>query len=342
MNPLRVGIILTARFTLNALANFVDVLRLAADDGDGSRPIRCQWQIMSTDSAPVTASCGIQVSPTSKLIQPRDLDYIVVIGGLLQGGFKLDKTVMQYLCDANAAGSRFIGICTGSFVLCQLGIMKGRKCCISWFHYRHFCDEFDDIEPIAEELFVVDGDRITSSGGIGACLVAAHLVEEQFGASLAQKALHIMQIDKTRPAAMLQPAPPLLTRCNDRFVTRALLLMEQNISSPLSIAQIADRLQITSRTLQRLFQRHLGKGPLSAYLSLRLTHAQLMLASRAPIREVVRSTGFSSHSSFCAAFRRAFGRSPSDAARQTLRTAERSHSSWDMDPRVFQGGPAKC
>lgn len=36
---LRVGFILARRFTLCAFANFVDVLRLAADEGDGSRPI---------------------------------------------------------------------------------------------------------------------------------------------------------------------------------------------------------------------------------------------------------------------------------------------------------------
>ena len=35
---LTVGFILAKRFTLCAFANFVDVLRLAADEGDRSRP----------------------------------------------------------------------------------------------------------------------------------------------------------------------------------------------------------------------------------------------------------------------------------------------------------------
>ena len=39
---LRIGFLLAPRFTLSAFATFVDVLRLAADDGDGSRPIRCR------------------------------------------------------------------------------------------------------------------------------------------------------------------------------------------------------------------------------------------------------------------------------------------------------------
>ena len=43
---LRVGFVLARRFTLSAFANFVDVLRLAADEGDRSRPIRCSWRVL--------------------------------------------------------------------------------------------------------------------------------------------------------------------------------------------------------------------------------------------------------------------------------------------------------
>ncbi len=49
MAQLNVGFILAQRFTLCALANFVDVLRLAADEGDRSRPILCSWKVLSRD-----------------------------------------------------------------------------------------------------------------------------------------------------------------------------------------------------------------------------------------------------------------------------------------------------
>ena len=39
---LSVGLVLVPNFTLLALANFVEALRLAADVGDRSRPRRCQ------------------------------------------------------------------------------------------------------------------------------------------------------------------------------------------------------------------------------------------------------------------------------------------------------------
>jgi transcriptional regulator GlxA family with amidase domain len=68
--PLRVGIILANNFTLSAFALFIDHLRLAADDGDRSRPMRAQWSIMSSRPDPMRASCGVMTSPTSSFLDP--------------------------------------------------------------------------------------------------------------------------------------------------------------------------------------------------------------------------------------------------------------------------------
>ena len=46
--PLRVGVILAHHFTLSAFAVFIDHLRLAADEGDRSRPLYVQWSIMAS------------------------------------------------------------------------------------------------------------------------------------------------------------------------------------------------------------------------------------------------------------------------------------------------------
>jgi transcriptional regulator GlxA family with amidase domain len=337
MKTLRVGIILTPRFTLNAFANFVDVLRLAADEGDGSRPIRCQWHVMSQNGRSLAASCGIEVTPTSALIDPQQLDYIAVIGGIIRGTTNIDTVVRDYLLKASMAGTCLIGICTGSFVLCRLGLMKAKACCISWYHYRDFLEEFEDVGQQAGELYVVDSDRITSSGGVGAALVAAYIVERQLGYSLAQKALHIMQIDKARPGAMLQPAPPLMQHCDEASVNRALLLMEQNLSSPLSISRIAARLCLSTRGLQRQFKMHLGHGPLTAYLHLRLRHAHWMLCARVPIIDAAIETGFANGSQFSAAFKRTYGYAPSDARRHVeFPTSPSALVRMEADRRVFE------
>src|SRR5690242_877628 len=80
---LSVAFMLRPQFTLLPFAAFIDALRLAADEGDRSRPIRCEWTVVARTLEPITASCGVQIAPTQVYGDPRRFDLIVVVGGLL-------------------------------------------------------------------------------------------------------------------------------------------------------------------------------------------------------------------------------------------------------------------
>jgi transcriptional regulator GlxA family with amidase domain len=316
IRPLRVGFVLANNFTLSAFAEFVDVLRLAADDADYSRPIRCRWHVLSSTDEPIRSSCGLLISPTSRFMDPLDLDCVVVVAGLLHRHSPLDRDTTDYLTCVARTRVNLVGICTGSFVLCRLGLMEGRKCCISWFHYRDFLREFDNLVPIADQTFVIDGNRITCPGGLGTIFLAAELVARHLGASTAQKVLHMLQIDRMKPGSSMQPAPPLGAISEDDRISRALLLMEQNLSNPVSISNIASNLHTSTRQLERRFKEVVGCSPQAAYLQLRLKHARWMLASNLSLASIAAETGFSDGAHFGRAFKVAYGINPSEARKQ--------------------------
>src|SRR3984893_9291426 len=95
--PLRVGVILAEHFTLSAFAVFIDHLRLAADEGDRSRPLHVQWSIMAGRQESVPASCGVLIEPTSRFLPAESLDYVVVVGGILHAGPQVDEATIRYL-----------------------------------------------------------------------------------------------------------------------------------------------------------------------------------------------------------------------------------------------------
>src|ERR1700726_4916710 len=109
--PLRVGIILAEHFTLSAFAVFIDHLRLAADEGDRSRPMHVQWSIMASGNESVLASCGVMLEPTSEFLAPEALDYLVVVGGILHAGPQIDEATTRYLREVAAARVPLIGVC---------------------------------------------------------------------------------------------------------------------------------------------------------------------------------------------------------------------------------------
>jgi transcriptional regulator GlxA family with amidase domain len=308
---LSVGFILARRFTLCAFANFVDVLRLAADEGDRSRPILCEWTVLSDTMNPVASSCGVLVQPTERLGDPRRYTYIVVVGGLIDEIPNLSPEYTRYLRRAAALGVPLIGVCTGAFILHRAGLMDGYRCCVSWFHHADFLEQFDGLKPVSDQIFIVDRDRLTCSGGASSAHLAAYLVEKHVGRAQARKSLRIMIIDDPLTAEKPQPGLPLDLSTDDALVKRALLLMQQNIDMPLPAAEVARRLGVNRRQLERHFQRTLGMAPAQASKVIRLEHAEYLLRhTPQSVTEIAASTGFCDSSHFIRAFRARRGITP--------------------------------
>ena len=106
---IRFGIVLLPNFTLTAFSGFVDMLRLSADDGDYSKPVRCAWSVIGETLAPVRASCGIQITPWETFDAAEPFDYVVVVGGL-HSGPQAPET-LDFI-RAAAGGATVVGICT--------------------------------------------------------------------------------------------------------------------------------------------------------------------------------------------------------------------------------------
>jgi transcriptional regulator GlxA family with amidase domain len=341
-----VGFVLANNFTLSALSLFIDALRLAADEGDLSRPIRCRWTVMAAKPEPVRASCGLMVNRTSGLEDPRQFQYIVVVGGLLHAGRQVDNETERYLREAARLGVPLIGVCTGSFILARAGLMEGYRCCVSWYHYRDFLEEFPDHHPVADRLFMVDRDRITCSGGSGVADLAAFLIERHLGRAVAQKSLHVLLLHRARLGSDAQPRPPMEGDSADERVGRALLLMEQNMTNPLPIATIATRLNLSTRQLERLFHAALGERPAIIYRRLRLRYARWLLENtERTITDIAIETGFSDSAHFSRQFKDFFAATPSGArsghARQlgedapNMRLTAHPRAGISADVRVF-------
>jgi transcriptional regulator GlxA family with amidase domain len=316
MTQLNVGFILARRFTLCALGNFVDVLRLAADEGDRSRPILCGWRVLSPTMDPIASSSGIVVQPDERLGDPTRFDYLVVVGGLVDEVEHLHADTVRFLERAAAAGVPLVGVCTGTFALHRAGLMQGYRACVSWFHHEDFLERFDGLEPVSDQIFVVDRDRLTCSGGVSSAHLAAFIVERHLGRARAAKSLHIMIIDEAMAADEPQPGMPLALVTDDALVQKALLVMQQSIEAPLSIGRVVARIGTSRRKLERHFRDALAMSPLEADRLVRIEQAKhLLRTTRRSATQIAADTGFCDLPHLIRVFRAAEGTTP-DAYRK--------------------------
>ncbi|MCE9664959.1 GlxA family transcriptional regulator [Halomonas sp. M5N1S17] len=310
---LSVGFVLLHRFTLFPFAAFVDCLRLAADEGDRSRQLRCHWTFMTSAGQEAVSSCGAAVSPCRTFQPPDEFDYIVVIGGVQDQQDRVDTTALAYLRQAAAAQVPLVGLCTGVFALIQAGLMKERRCCVSWYHHHDMVQRFPTIEPVADRLFIDDGDRITCAGGAAGADLAAYLVERHLGKAWAMKSLHIMQLDEGRTGVHPQPQPVVFGKVEDRLVRRSIALLEQHLGEAISMEVLAERVGTSRRNLERRFREVLGVGPQKFARDLRLRYGLWLLHyTSKSITEIGERCGFADTPHFSRHFRSAFGMTPSE------------------------------
>lgn len=308
---LRIGFLLTPRFTLTAFAGFVDALRLAADEGDQSRPVLVRWSILDTMSGPIVSSCGASLAPNAAMESPENYDYLVVVGGLLHGGQKIPQGMVKFLSKAAASGCKLIGLCTGSFVLARAGLLDGHLTCVSWYHRSDFEAEFPECRVISNQMYVVDRDRLTCAGGTSVVHLAAHIIERSIGRASAVKALRIMIEEQPLPSRTLQPEQVLSVRSTDSVVHKAMLLLEQQMQATTNIDQLCHSLNIGRRQLERRFQQDVGLSPAAYRQQLRLDRARwLLINTDLEVTAVALECGFQNSASFARLVRKAIGMSP--------------------------------
>ena len=312
--PVRFGIVLLPNFTLTALSGFIDMLRLSSDEGDNSRPVRCTWNIVGENLMPVRSSCGIQITPWSTFEYPEEYDYVVVVGGLLHSGSTTSEAIVSYLRAVGQTETTLVGVCTGVFALMRAGVLQGHRVCISWFHYWDFLERFPAAHEdllVSERLYVVDRRRITCSGGRASIDVAAAILVRHIDVGIVKKALRILQVDESARFDAPQPQPAGLAPTTHPKVKRAVLLMEQHLSQPLSMEALAAKVGVSVRQLQRLFKESLGTSPQIHARQIRLRMAKwLLLHTDRSISSIASVAGFADASHMGREFRRAFGTSP--------------------------------
>jgi len=319
---MRIGFVLAPRFTLAAFANFVDAVRLAADEGDRSRQIDCEWTVLGESGEMIESSCGLHVQPWGLLESPERFDYIVVVGGLLHDRTRVSSSVNVFLKAAANAKIPLVGLCTGSFILAHAGLLDGYQICVSWYHFADFKEDFPTLQVESSRMFVVDRDRLTCAGGTSAVHLASHLIEKHCGRSQALKSLRILIEQSPLPAGAWQPEEVVTRPSQDSLVKKAMLEIEQNIGDHTPLPKLARSLGIGVRQLQRRFESDIGIGVQEYRRNLQLSRAKWLVEhTDRPMTNIALECGFSDSAHFSRTFKAHFHILPS-LGRKRVRSAQ--------------------
>jgi len=315
--PLRLAFLLVPQFSMMAFSAAIEPLR-AANRISARRLF--EWQLTSVDGHAVLASNGIPVTVHHALERLGKVDMVVVCMGLDPLQFGRSHKIHHLLRRLARHGCRIGGISAGSFILADAGLLTDRRCTVHWEYGDLFRSRYPTIH-VTEELYVVEQDVFTCSGGTAALDMMLHFVSEAAGVELALAVAeqfihpHIRKHEDHQRMEMHErygiESPKLV---------EIISLMESAVEEPVDVRVIAKRVAISTRQVERLFREHLGTSPKTFYLQLRVARAQTLLRQTLnPIREVAVECGFTSTSHFSHAYKRVFGLAPTEERHRSAR-----------------------
>jgi AraC family transcriptional regulator, glycine betaine-responsive activator len=167
---------------------------------------------------------------------------------------------------------------------------------------------------------VVDEPVFTTGGATPALDCMLSLIRARNGYSAALDVASLYIYEEVRTSSDAQPIVSLgRIRQHEPRVAEAIRIMETHIDRPMTIAAIARRVRVSTRTLETLFLGIVDVSPGAYYIGLRLNAARrLVVDTKLSIAEIAERTGFSAIASLSRAFRRQFGAPPSVARRARL------------------------
>lgn len=299
--------LLLEKFTFIAFASAIEPLRLA--NRIAGRRLY-EWRVASPSGDAIAASNGIEVRADLGLGEiGRDATIIVVGGADVKQA--ATRPVLNWLRRESRRARAVGAICTGAHVMARAGLLDGRRCTIHWENREGFAEDFPEIE-LLPNVFVIDRDRYTAAGGTASADLVLRLISRQHGTDLANLVADQIIHTQIRSEGDRQrlSIPARIGVRNPKLAT-VIRFMEENLEEPFSPVELAERIGLSTRQLERLFKRYLNRSPKAYYMDLRLAKARnLLLQTDMSVMNVALACGFTSPSHFSKCYRALYATTP--------------------------------
>jgi transcriptional regulator GlxA family with amidase domain len=240
------------------------------------------------------------------------IDTLIVTGIDGPDDVRREPDLLRWLVRTAPRAQRLVGLCTGSFVLAEAGLLDGRRATTHWMFCADLAARYPAVTVERDPIYVRDRGVYTSAGSTAGLDLVLALVEEDYGRRVALQVAQRMVFFLKRPGGQAQFSTLLSTQIAEREPFRDLLAwIVQHPAAELSIDALARRVAMSPRNFFRVFVREVGMTPGRFVERVRVEAARRLLEDTARgIPEVADACGFGTPETMRIAFRRTLGVTP--------------------------------
>ncbi|KQV59138.1 MULTISPECIES: transcriptional regulator FtrA [unclassified Duganella] len=282
------------------------------------------FAVCAVEQGPIRAAGGIVVQAPydPSLLERADT---IVIPGWRDADEKPPEALLTQIRAAHARGARLCTICSGVFILAAAGVLDGLRATTHWRYVERLERRYPRIRALADDLYVDEGQIITSAGSAAGLDMLLHLVRRDYGARVGNMVAQRLVVAPHREGGQAQFLPRPMAHDEQGRLSRLMDWLRSHPAEPHTVASMAERAAMSPRTLQRQFQDATGMGAVDWLSRERVAIAKDLLESPdIALAQVAERAGFGSEESLRHHFRRIASTTPGAYRRAFLVTANRA------------------
>ena len=278
------------------------------------------WTLVSVDGEPVKASNGMRIPVDGDLGLGEGCGTVFVLASFDALTAVRNPRLLRWLKRQARADVELAGLENGTLALAEAGLLGSQRVAVHWDNLIGFTERHPAVRP-ASQLFVHGSKRISSAGGAAILDLMLAWIGWQGYPDLATEVAQHLLIGAARRGDSEQRPPRSEVEANsDAGVALAVRIMRQTFDEPISCEELAVRVGLSLRQLERRFRAALDCSIVDQYRHIRMAAAhQLLQQTELSVLEAAVACGFSSPEYFCKLYRREFRCSPSSDRRQSTR-----------------------
>ena len=211
----------------------------------------------------------------------------------------------------HAGGAQIASVGTGVALLAESGLLDGKAATTHWYYFEQFEKEFPNVR-LKKNFFITQSGLLHCAASINSLAdVTVHLIERAVDKSIARHVEKNFSHEIRRTYEEYRYLDGGNTSLDDEVVLEAQLWISDNLAVQQTVNELADRLGIALRTLNRRFRQTTGLSVRKYWQLKRVTLAkELLEKTNLTISEVAWRVGYQDAGYFSRLFNRELSMTP--------------------------------
>ena len=282
--------------------------------------LKLRTQLISQENKAVVSRAGIQFLPDVTLdnlaVDDTHVPDIILVPSLWRNPrpvLRQHTKLIAWLKHCWQQGSTLLAVGTGVCFLAESGLLDGHSATTHWHYVEQFKRDYPKVE-LKPDFFITQSERIYCAASLNALAdIIVHIISQTYGRAAAQNVERNFSHEIRKPYEEQRYLEGAVDRHADELIAQIQFWLRTNVSSDISLAELAQQFSLSQRSFTRRFKMATGMRATEYWQQLRIETAKDLLASsNLSIQEVAYHVGYHDQGHLTRLFKQNLALTPKD------------------------------